>query len=106
MGDTEEVEVKRAELKNKIFLRALKLEVEGDELLEIIEDIHPPPNLEGLDFKGPRLPKWCTTLAQLRKLEFYGPSHRRCDFSCSCLPPLGKLPFLEELEIRPHLFSF
>ncbi|KAG8369935.1 hypothetical protein BUALT_Bualt14G0065000 [Buddleja alternifolia] len=96
MGDMEEVEVKEAELKNKIFLQFLELDVERDELLEIMEDIHPPPHLEGLTFKGLRLPKWSTTLIQLRKLEFSG--NNMYDFSWS-LPPLRKLPFLEELVI-------
>ncbi|KAG8369959.1 hypothetical protein BUALT_Bualt14G0067400 [Buddleja alternifolia] len=115
----EEVEVQKADLKNKIFLQYLELDVERYELLEIIEDIHPPPNLEGLNFNGLRLPKWCTTLTQLRILKFFGPFHRRYDFGALLrsltffgptpnnmydyyswsLPPLGKLPFLEELEI-------
>ncbi|KAG8369990.1 hypothetical protein BUALT_Bualt14G0071100 [Buddleja alternifolia] len=58
MDGMDEVEVMIADLKNKIFLQWLELDVEREEFLEIMEDIHPPPNLEGLTFKGPMSPKW------------------------------------------------
>ncbi|KAG8370253.1 hypothetical protein BUALT_Bualt14G0097700 [Buddleja alternifolia] len=92
----DEDEVKKADLKNKISLQSLRIHVEKDELFEIIEDISPPPNLEGLNFGGRRLPKWCTTLTQLRILTFNGRYINNYSWS---FPPLGKLPFLEELSI-------
>ncbi|KAG8370245.1 hypothetical protein BUALT_Bualt14G0096900 [Buddleja alternifolia] len=92
----DEDEVKKVDLKNKISLQSLEIYVEKDELFEIIEDISPPPNLEVLSFGGRRLPKWYATLTQLRILTFNGLSINNYSWS---FPPLGKLPFLEELDI-------
>ncbi|KAG8369989.1 hypothetical protein BUALT_Bualt14G0071000 [Buddleja alternifolia] len=97
MDDLDEDEVKEADLKNKKFLRSLSLIVKKSGLLETIEDVQPPTNLQVLHFEGLRLPKWSTTLTQLKKLTFIG--NNVFGYSWS-LPPLGKLPFLEELVIK------
>ncbi|KAG8369986.1 hypothetical protein BUALT_Bualt14G0070700 [Buddleja alternifolia] len=100
----DEDEAKEADLKNKKSLCFLCLIVEKSGISDVIEDLQPPPNLEDLRFRGLRLPKWTTTLTQLRILQFFGKGGvpnaiiSYDDFSCS-LPPLGKLPFLEELSI-------
>ncbi|CAA2959359.1 Hypothetical predicted protein [Olea europaea subsp. europaea] len=62
-----------------------------------MEALQPPPKLQRLQmygYDGTQLPVWITTsLSYLRVL--------RIDSfeNCSSLPPLGKLPMLEELEI-------
>jgi hypothetical protein len=94
-------EVEKAELKNKKHLTRLDLwfdsntdreKINDDKVLEALE---PPPNIESLeirDYEGviPVLPSWINklrvvSLRDWRKIEN--------------LPPLGKLPSLEELTI-------
>jgi hypothetical protein len=100
----EEQEAQNAELKKKTQLRHLELwfdveieenrRVENDEL--VVNALEPHPELEMLDiydYKGTMYPNWITYLTKLKRL--------RLD-SChklERLPPLGKLPFLETLEI-------
>ncbi|KAG8362718.1 hypothetical protein BUALT_BualtUnG0047100 [Buddleja alternifolia] len=58
MDDLDEVEVKEADLENKKSLRFLSLNVKKSELLEIMEDLQPPPKLERLIFQGLRWKEW------------------------------------------------
>ncbi|CAI9779989.1 unnamed protein product [Fraxinus pennsylvanica] len=87
------VDAQKAELKNKIYIQELSREVGVD----ILEALQPPPNLHYLGmsgYKGTQLPVWITTsLNYLRVLNFSSFNN------FSYLPPLGKLPMLEELEI-------
>ncbi|XP_031260885.1 putative disease resistance protein RGA3 [Pistacia vera] len=97
-------EARRLELKNKKNLLHLSLNFRKDEgertneddeaLLEILQ---PPSNLEKLHIVSYRgntiLPNWMMSLTKLRKLQLYG-----C-INLKQLPPLGKLPSLESLDI-------
>ncbi|XP_031263375.1 putative disease resistance protein RGA3 [Pistacia vera] len=97
-------EARRSELKNQENLLHLSLDFEKDEgertdeddeaLLEILQ---PPLDLEELViivYRGNTiLPNWMMSLTKLRELKLYN-----C-INLKHLPPLGKLPSLEYLEI-------
>ncbi|KAF9660618.1 hypothetical protein SADUNF_SadunfUnG0008100 [Salix dunnii] len=102
LGDVKDPdEVNKAELKSKNNLTRLHLRfgsriergiIRDDEILEALE---PPPNIDSLkisDYQGiiQVLPSWINKLrvVELRKLG-----------KIENLPPLGKLPFLEELSV-------
>ncbi|KAJ4718813.1 Disease resistance protein [Melia azedarach] len=65
---------------------------------ELLEALQPPPNLKELEisnYKGNTVwPSWMISLNNLRDL-----SLKTC-INCKHLPPLGKLPSLEEVVIR------
>ncbi|KAJ6373407.1 hypothetical protein OIU76_027698 [Salix suchowensis] len=102
LGDVKDPdEVKKAELKSKIKLTQLDLgfgsRTEGriirdDEILEALE---PPPNIRSLGIRDCQgiiqvLPSWFDKLKAVR-LRNWGKIEN--------LPPLGKLPILEELDV-------
>ncbi|KAF9661959.1 hypothetical protein SADUNF_Sadunf18G0003600 [Salix dunnii] len=99
LGDVKDPdEVKKAELKSKKNLTGLGLMygsrrgrrvIRDDEILEALE---PPPNIDSLwinNYQGiiQVLPSWINKLRVIRL-------HR-----CENLPPLGKMPFLEDLFV-------
>ncbi|CAI9779988.1 unnamed protein product [Fraxinus pennsylvanica] len=90
-------DAKNAELKNKKYIQKLSITFRGEVRVDIMEALQPPPNLHYFrmhGYEGTQLPVWITTsLNYLRVLNFssFG--------NYSSLPPLGKLPMLEELEI-------
>ncbi|XP_019190073.1 PREDICTED: putative disease resistance protein RGA3 [Ipomoea nil] len=96
-ADVEEAE--KAELRNKKHIKELWLVFNQgvDVGIDVMEALKPPAELQTLKFnsyKGAHFPSWITlSLDNLRSLTFYG-----C-LNCSSLPPLGKLPSLETLEI-------
>ncbi|CAI9779990.1 unnamed protein product [Fraxinus pennsylvanica] len=91
------VDAENAELKNKIYIQELEFTFYGEVRVDIMEALQPPPNLHHLGMYGyisTQFPVWITTsLNYLRVLRFEGFTN------CSYLPPLGKLPMLEELHI-------
>ncbi|XP_022841894.1 putative disease resistance protein RGA3 [Olea europaea var. sylvestris] len=101
LGDLSEsedlVDAEKAELKNKVHIQNLEFIFHGELRVDIMEALQPPPNLHYLQmfaYKGTQLPVWITTsLNYLRVLEIESFEN------CSSLPPLGKLPMLEELVI-------
>ncbi|CAA3014035.1 disease resistance RGA3 [Olea europaea subsp. europaea] len=101
LGDLSEsedlVDAEKAELKNKVHIQNLEFIFHGEVRVDIMEALQPPPNLHYLQmfaYKGTQLPVWITTsLNYLRVLEIESFEN------CSSLPPLGKLPMLEELVI-------
>ncbi|KAK9215540.1 hypothetical protein WN944_007545 [Citrus x changshan-huyou] len=116
LGDvSDEGEARRAELEKKKNLSDLELHFdhlrdgdeeqagrrdnEEDEDGRLLEALGPPPNLKELriyQYRGRRnvVPKiWITSLTNLRVLSLF-----ECR-NCEHLPPLGKLPSLEVLEI-------
>ncbi|GFP95098.1 putative disease resistance protein rga1 [Phtheirospermum japonicum] len=92
------------ELRNKEYLQNLTIsfdydidEVEDCVWMDVIDALQPHPNLQELiiwDFKGSRLPGWIAS--PINQVKFIRLS--RADHSSS-LPPLGKLPCLEKIEI-------
>ncbi|KAL5757606.1 hypothetical protein ACOSP7_020217 [Xanthoceras sorbifolium] len=92
-------EINKAEFKNKTKLLFLDLWLSSDVINEeALEDFQPPPNLESLDlscYKGTSrlFCNWMTSLTKLKRLFLFGWSHTKL------LPPLGKLQFLERLNI-------
>lgn len=102
--DWEEVaeDAREAELKKKTNIGRLKIEFnipEGEKsvAVDVLDALEPHPNLEILDvwyYPVSRFPEWIVSPAnQLRRVSLVN-----CDY-LSWLPPMGKLPFLEELEI-------
>jgi hypothetical protein len=102
LGDVKDPdEVKKAELKSKKHLTHLVLffesrtdreKINDDEVLEALE---PPPNLESLeisDYQG-IIPVFPSCINKLRVVEL------RDWGKIENLPPLGKLPSLEELSV-------
>jgi hypothetical protein len=100
------VEAENARLKEKTQISHLRLEFDGkseenrrkkNDVL-ILNVLEPHPNLEDLKiyrYKGSTMfPNWIMSLTKLKELEILG-----CKM-LDCMPPLGKLPFLESLEIR------
>jgi Leucine-rich repeat (LRR) protein len=87
-----------AQLKNKKRLRCLQLYFDFDRENDIlIEDLQPPSGLEYLTisrYGGLHLPNWMMTLTRLQELTL--------DYcvNLEVLPPLGRLPNLENLELR------
>ncbi|EYU21418.1 hypothetical protein MIMGU_mgv11b023454mg [Erythranthe guttata] len=108
-GDDWVVEdAREAELRKKIHLQKLEImfsistkdceEMKEGVWTDIIDVLEPHPNLQNLEicnYYGLRLPGWVVSpLNHLRSI-------RLSDFEyMSSLPPLGKLPFLESVEIR------
>ncbi|KAL2467059.1 putative disease resistance RPP13-like protein 1 [Abeliophyllum distichum] len=92
--ESDVIEAQNAALKNKNGIRSLHLEFRGEVRMDVMEALHPPPNLLGLSFYGYvgiEFPRWITTsLNNLKIVDIY---------HCSSLPPLGNLEFLEELSI-------
>ncbi|KAL8043292.1 hypothetical protein ABFX02_09G110800 [Erythranthe guttata] len=108
-GDDSVVEdAREAKLRKKIHLQKLEImfsistkdceEMKEWVWMDIIDVLEPHPNLQNLEicnYYGLRLPGWIVSpLNHLRSI-------RLSDFeSMSSLPPLGKLPFLESVDIR------
>ncbi|KAK2643587.1 hypothetical protein Ddye_025350 [Dipteronia dyeriana] len=97
---TNEAEVKNAELSNKKNLLYLKLDFDGKTEADaaVLESLELPPNLEKLQIKRygdiSMSSDWMVSFTQLKKL-----SLKNCmDFEH--LPPLGKLSWLETLDIN------
>ena len=106
-------EVQNAQLKKKIRLRDMELDfwvkgqleeeeeesrgrMESD--VAVLNALEPPPDLEKLSIKSFRgttvYPNWMTSLTNMKNLDISS-----C-FRLECLPPLGKLPLLKELNVR------
>ncbi|KAJ6417141.1 hypothetical protein OIU84_002944 [Salix udensis] len=91
-------DVAEAQLKNKKHLLYLALDFcinhEDDNL---IEGLQPPSDLERLSiywYEGIVLPNWMMALTRLQELKLYN-----CG-NLEVLPPLGRLPNLESLELE------
>ncbi|XP_011030184.1 PREDICTED: disease resistance protein RGA2-like [Populus euphratica] len=93
----------KAQLKNKKRLRCLLLAFDGEKTElqanegSLIEALRPPSDLEDLTtygYGGLDLPNWMMTLTRLQVLTL-----RYCE-NVEVLPPLGRLPNLESLELR------
>ncbi|KAJ6882787.1 disease resistance protein RGA4 [Populus alba x Populus x berolinensis] len=91
-----------AQLKNKkrLLRLGLRFDTEKTELQanegSLIEALQPPPDLENLTiswYGGLDLPNWMMTLTRLQVLTL-----RYCE-NVEVLPPLGKFPNLESLEL-------
>ncbi|XP_061951835.1 putative disease resistance protein RGA3 [Populus nigra] len=103
LGDVKDSdEVKKAELKSKKHLTYLGLifesrtdmeKINDDEVLEALE---PPPNLESLEIRDYQgiIPVFPSCINKLRVVLLW--NWRKVEN----LPPLGKLPSLEELTVR------
>ncbi|CAI9779986.1 unnamed protein product [Fraxinus pennsylvanica] len=101
LGDLSELEdlddAKKAELKNKKYIQKLSITFRGEVRVDIMEALQPPPNLHYFrmcGYKGTHLPVWITSSVNYLRvlvIEYFE--------KCSSLPPLGKLPKLEELKI-------
>ncbi|XP_015948037.1 putative disease resistance RPP13-like protein 1 [Arachis duranensis] len=100
-GETEISEATRAGLRNKKNLLGLELwfSIVGlkanDEVL--LDSLEAPPQLQLLGifyYGGSSFPNWMIELNELKHLMLVNCS------KCNVLPPLGKLPFLESLEIK------
>ncbi|KAI9160156.1 hypothetical protein LWI28_005629 [Acer negundo] len=101
-------EAKNANLRSKKYLLHLELyfdyrsEASSTEVSTkdeaVLEALHPTPNLEKLVLNGYRgitmSFDWMGSLTQLKKLTL-----EDC-INCEYLPPLGKLPMLQTLEVR------
>ncbi|XP_027909448.1 putative disease resistance RPP13-like protein 1 [Vigna unguiculata] len=97
------VDASEAYLKNKTLLVKLKLRwtrnrdsIDSKKEEEVIKNLQPSENLKELvilHYGGKEFPNWLHSLLNLVSLELNG-----CD-SCERLPPLGLLPFLEDLNI-------
>ncbi|PIN06863.1 Apoptotic ATPase [Handroanthus impetiginosus] len=105
-GPDDVKEAQKAELINKKHIKELEIcfinEIEGsdgEELVknEAMEALQPHPDLQRLwifGYGGTKFPNWITSsLSHLMSLEI-----RDC-YHCSTLPPLGKLPCLERLDV-------
>ena len=91
---TDVQEAENAQLKRKIHLRELSLLGGNDEL--VLNALEPHPELESLSiqyYRGTGYPNWVMSLTNLKKLVL-GDCNK-----LEQLPPLGKLRFLESLEI-------
>ncbi|RVW92086.1 putative disease resistance protein RGA4 [Vitis vinifera] len=92
-------EAEKAELKNRVPLQRLTLEFGGEEGTKgVAEALQPHPNLKSLGIYGygdREWPNWMmgSSLAQLKILHLWFCKR------CPCLPPLGQLTVLEELDI-------
>ncbi|KAG8367042.1 hypothetical protein BUALT_Bualt16G0031300 [Buddleja alternifolia] len=105
--DAEDVdEAQEAKLMNKIHIRNLRIkfcneaETTNEDATvrnQVMEALQPPKNLHQLKieyYKGTKFPSWTTySLNNLISLEIY-----ECN-NWSTLPPLGKLPCLEDLKV-------
>ncbi|XLT45678.1 hypothetical protein HN873_038282 [Arachis hypogaea] len=100
-GETKISESTRAGLKNKKNLRGLelwfsKVGLKGDDQV-LLDSLEAPPQLQFLGiffYRGSSFPNWMIELNELKHLMLVNCSE------CNVLPPLGKLPFLESLEIK------
>lgn len=101
LGDAEEhvEDAKQAPLKNKKGLLNLTLYFSSSSRKiheDVLEALEPHPNLESLRiafFEGFTVsPSWLMSLTTLKRLVML-------DCSCEVLPPLGRLPSLETLDI-------
>ncbi|RYR75115.1 hypothetical protein Ahy_A02g009798 isoform A [Arachis hypogaea] len=99
-GETEISEATRADLKNKENLLGLELwfSIVGSKANDqvLLDSLEAPPQLQSLgifDYGGSSFPNWMMELNKLTQLKLH-----RCS-ECNVLPTLGKLPFLESLEI-------
>ena len=94
------VEADEAKLKNKIHLPPLSLWFYHKEgTMGVAEALQPQPNLKSLSIYGygdREWPNWMMVMSSLTKLKNLSLAACR---ACPCLPPLGRLPFLEELVI-------
>ncbi|OMP03388.1 NB-ARC domain-containing protein [Corchorus olitorius] len=99
-------EAKKAQLCSKSGLRGLRLKFDPQDIQQmdsqdeylILEALQPPPHLESLgilSYKGPiAFPNWMTSLTMLKRIQLHN-----C-LNWESLPPMGKLQFLESLEIE------
>ncbi|EYU21427.1 hypothetical protein MIMGU_mgv1a018590mg [Erythranthe guttata] len=91
-------DAREAELGKKVHIQELGIYFsESTTTIDVLDALHPHPNLQHLTirrYNGSRLSGWIVSpLNQLTSIELY---------YCECLlslPPLGKLPLLETLEI-------
>ncbi|KAK4425809.1 putative disease resistance protein RGA3 [Sesamum alatum] len=93
-GDFDELEAKKADLANKKSIRSLMLEAWAART-QAVEALQPHRNLPILVYKGRHLPNWIMSLTNLRELRLRGIEAENAD----SLPPLGKLPLLENLVL-------
>ncbi|KAG8380077.1 hypothetical protein BUALT_Bualt07G0156100 [Buddleja alternifolia] len=108
LHDAEDViEARKAKLRNKIHIQILRI-IFFDEMgrtdeevsvrNDVIQALQPSPNLSSLRiayYEGIKFPGWiASSLNHLRHLEI-----EYCNY-CSTMPPLGKLPYLEELRVN------
>ncbi|RYR72080.1 hypothetical protein Ahy_A02g006279 [Arachis hypogaea] len=100
-GESEISEATRAGLKNKKDLLGLELwfsnagSKDKDQIL--LDNLEAPPQLQFLGvfyYGGRSFPNWMIELNELKHLVLINCSE------CNVLPPLGKLPCLESLEIK------
>ncbi|PIN26958.1 Apoptotic ATPase [Handroanthus impetiginosus] len=105
-GPEDVKEAQKAELRNKKHIKSLRIYFfnrmtgsDGEELVknEAVEALQPHPDLQSLKiyyYEGTKFPNWITSsLDHLKTLVIWGCNH------CSTLPPLGKLPCLEQLSV-------
>ncbi|PIN16298.1 Apoptotic ATPase [Handroanthus impetiginosus] len=105
-GPEDVEEAQKAELRNKKHIKELRIwfsnEIggsDGEELVknEAMEALQPHPDLQSLwirYYEGTKFPNWIiSSLDHLKSLRLEGCNH------CSTLPPLGKLPCLEQLIV-------
>ncbi|KAK6264179.1 hypothetical protein SCA6_019613 [Theobroma cacao] len=99
-----ENEAEDAGLRNKTGLRNLTLSFNSNskttritDEASVLEALQPPPYLESLNINrmnGPTVfPSWMASLSMLKRVILWA-----C-FNWKTLPPMGKLPFLEHLEM-------
>ncbi|KAF3952751.1 hypothetical protein CMV_021721 [Castanea mollissima] len=93
-------EAQNAQLKDKIHLCRLELSFVGSRMendVKVLNALELPPNLQYLlidDYQGNTIyPNWMMSCTALKVLRL------RCCFNLDHLPSLGRLPFLEVLEI-------
>ncbi|KAI0510653.1 hypothetical protein KFK09_011261 [Dendrobium nobile] len=93
------IDAKDASLSSKLNLHSIKLSWKGADSLEVFEALKPHDGLRMLEvwnYGGQQFPKWMNVPKQLENLV----QVRLHDCGkCKELPPLGKLPFLEMLEL-------
>jgi Leucine-rich repeat (LRR) protein len=98
-GKEDASDAEEAQLKNKKRLLCLLLDFDYNQQENdiIIEALQPPSDLENLSiyrYRGLKLPNWMMTLTRLQELTL-----RYCK-NVEVLPPMGRLPNLESLELR------
>ncbi|KAK9278968.1 hypothetical protein L1049_028550 [Liquidambar formosana] len=97
VGEAQKLELKRMKHLVSLHFDFFSRDNEVGKREDVIEALEPHPNLKDLcihGYGGTQLPGWMMSLTKLRKLSL---SH--C-YPMVCLPPLGKLPFLERLCIQ------
>lgn len=94
-------EAEKAQLKNKKHLADLHLnfnpQLQAEGRTDVADALELHPDLQSLQisfYGGAHLPRWMTLLNNLRKLRL-----QDCLF-CTSLPPLGRLPSLENLYLE------